>query len=150
MKVLTAAFFGGLFGLGLIVSGMTDPARVLGFLDVAGDWNPALAFVMGGAVLTALPAFAIARRRRVSLLGDAVEPPDRRIINARLLIGAAVFGVGWGLVGICPGPGLVLLGQNPLRAGVFVAAIAVGALVARLRGTASGAAEPSPAPQPQS
>ena len=140
MKVLTAAVFGALFGLGLIVSGMTDPARVLGFLDVAGAWNPALAFVMGGAVLTALPAFAIARRRRVSLMGEPIGLPDRRTVNARLLIGAAIFGVGWGLVGICPGPGLVLLGQNPLRAGVFVAAIAVGAWIARLREPAAAGA----------
>ena len=131
-KVLTSALFGVIFGLGLIISGMTDPARVLGFLDVAGHWNPALAFVMGGAVAVALPAFAVARRRGVSALGDRIEPMDRFRIDAPLLAGAAVFGVGWGLSGICPAPGLVLLGQDFGRAGVFVGALVVGAWITGL------------------
>jgi uncharacterized membrane protein YedE/YeeE len=134
MKVLSAALFGLLFGAGLIVSGMTDPARVIGFLDVTGAWNPALAFVMGGAVVVALPAFAFARRGGASALGGAIElPPDRFRIDRRLLAGAAIFGVGWGLVGVCPGPSLVLFGQDPSRAALFVGAMIVGAWIAGRR-----------------
>lgn len=134
IRTLTAALFGVLFGVGLLVSGMTDPARVQGFLDVAGAWNPALAFVMGGAVLVALPAFAIARRRRRSALGEPIDLPDRFRIDARLIGGSAIFGVGWGLSGICPGPGLVLVGQDLTQAGAFVAALIVGAWLSRLSG----------------
>lgn len=102
MRLLASALFGVLFGVGLLVSGMTDPARVLAFLDVAGAWNPALALVMGAAVAVALPAFAIARRRGVSALGEPIALPDRFRIDARLVSGAAIFGLGWGLSGICP------------------------------------------------
>jgi uncharacterized membrane protein YedE/YeeE len=86
---------------------MCDPQRVLGFLDVAGHWNPALAFTMGGAIVVAAPAFLYVRRRRVDLLGRAAELPDRFKIDGRLIGGSAIFGVGWGLSGICPGPGLL-------------------------------------------
>ena len=134
MKVLASALFGVLFGVGLLVSGMTDPARVLGFLDVAGAWNPALAFVMAGAVVVAAPAFWIARKRQVSVLGEPIETPDRFKIDVRLLVGAGVFGVGWGLSGICPGPGLVLLGQDGLGAAAFVGALVVGSLLGGLGG----------------
>jgi len=134
VKVLASALFGVLFGVGLLVSGMTDPARVLGFLDVAGAWNPALAFVMAGAVAVAAPAFWIARKRQVSVLGEPIETPDRFKIDARLLVGAGVFGVGWGLSGICPGPGLVLLGQDGLGAAAFVGALVVGSLLGGLGG----------------
>jgi uncharacterized membrane protein YedE/YeeE len=132
MKLIASALFGALFGLGLLVSGMTDPARVLAFLDVAGAWNPALALVMGAAVAVALPAFAIARRRGVSALGEAIALPDRFRIDGRLVGGAAIFGLGWGLSGLCPGPALVLLGQDLARAGVFVAALVAGAWIAGL------------------
>ena len=127
MKTALAFAFGLLFGAGLQVSGMTDPARVLGFLDVAGAWNPALALVMTGAILTALPFFLLARQKDVSLLGDPIELPDRFRIDVRLIVGAAIFGLGWGLCGICPGPAVVLLGQGLAKAGIFVAAILVGA-----------------------
>jgi uncharacterized membrane protein YedE/YeeE len=130
MKVLASALFGVLFGVGLLISGMTDPARVLAFLDVAGAWNPALALVMGAAVAVALPAFAVARRKSVSALGERIELPDRFRIDARLVSGAALFGLGWGLSGICPGPAIVLLGQDLSKAGVFVAAAVVGGWVA--------------------
>lgn len=132
MKILTSALFGVLFGVGLLVSGMTDPSRVLAFLDVAGAWNPALALVMGAAVGVALPGFALVKRRGVSVLGDPVELPGGFRIDARLLCGAAIFGLGWGLSGICPGPALVLLGQTPARAGAFVAALIAGAWIAGL------------------
>jgi uncharacterized membrane protein YedE/YeeE len=131
-SVLSSALFGVVFGVGLIVSGMTDPARVKGFLDVTGEWNPALALVMAGAIAVALPAFAIARRRGTSLLGQPIPPSERTGVDARLLAGAAIFGAGWGLSGICPAPALVLLGQDLTRAGAFVAALVVGAWIGGL------------------
>ncbi|PWC88671.1 hypothetical protein TSH100_07055 [Azospirillum sp. TSH100] len=134
MRSLTAGLFGFVFGLGLIVAGMTDPARVLGFLDVAdiwtGSWDPTLAFVMIGAIAGAAPAFAIARRKPVSVLGDPISLPDRRLIDARLVGGAALFGLGWGLAGICPGPALVLVGNDGLSALLFVASLLAGGWVA--------------------
>ena len=131
MRSLSAAAFGALFGLGLLISGMLDPAKVLGFLDVAGQWNPQLAFVMGGAIAAAFPAFVIARRREHALLGDPMQLPDRLRLDARLVGGAAVFGVGWGLVGVCPGPGVVLLGFAGPHAWLFGAAMVAGLLGAR-------------------
>ena len=110
MKLLASAVFGLIFGLGLLISGMVDPAKVLGFLDVAGRWNPQLAFVMGGAVLTAWPAFHLARRRGQTLFGEPLTLPKRWPVDRRLVGGAALFGIGWGLVGVCPGPSIVLLG----------------------------------------
>ncbi|MGZ3276607.1 MAG: DUF6691 family protein [Caulobacteraceae bacterium] len=132
MRVLTAAALGVLFGLGLLISGMTDPAKVLGFLDVAGAWNPQLAFVMGGAVAVSAPAFWIARRRAHALLGEPIELPQTRPVTRRLLGGAALFGLGWGLAGICPGPGLVLVGFDGLKAWVFALAVLAGGGLAEL------------------
>ncbi|HZQ74164.1 MAG TPA: YeeE/YedE family protein [Burkholderiales bacterium] len=124
---IAAAFAAGLvFGLGLIVSGMSDPAKVLGFLDVAGRWDPSLAFVMGGAVLVAFLAFALARRRTANFLGGAMHLPTARDIDLRLLAGSVVFGVGWGLAGFCPGPALVAFGAGHEKAAVFVAAMLGG------------------------
>ncbi|GAA0534577.1 hypothetical protein FHS83_003077 [Rhizomicrobium palustre] len=128
--VVTAAAFGIIFGLGLILSHMTDPARVAGFLDIAGAWNPALAFVMGGAVVVAAPAFWLARRRRSALLGTRFELPNRFAITWQLVLGAAVFGLGWGLSGICPGPALVLLSSLAPQVLVFVAALIAGIVLA--------------------
>jgi uncharacterized membrane protein YedE/YeeE len=131
MRALLTAFgFGLLFGAGLLVSGMTDPNRVKAFLDVSGAWNPALALVMGAAVGVALPAFAYAKRRQRALLNDKLNLPTRTSIDARLLGGAAVFGVGWGLSGICPGPGIVMAGAGALGAAVFVLTSALGARLA--------------------
>jgi uncharacterized membrane protein YedE/YeeE len=126
MKFLTALLAGVLFGAGLLVSGMTNPANVLGFLDIFGAWRPLLAFVMGAAVLTAAPSYWFVRHRRRSLLGTAVDLPDRRRVDKPLLLGATIFGVGWGLSGICPGPGLVLLAGGDGMAYVFMAAVIAG------------------------
>lgn len=121
------AFAAGLvFGVGLIVSGMTDPGKVIGFLDVAGAWDPSLAFVMGGAILVGFFAFAFAERRARTFLGAALQLPGRRDIAARLVGGAIVFGVGWGLAGFCPGPALVSFGSGQDKAAVFVLAMLAG------------------------
>ncbi len=129
MTALVAALAGLLFGLGLIVSGMADPARVLGFLDLAGDWNPALAFVMAGALAVGLPAFAWARRRERAALGQPVQWPTATRIDRRLILGSLMFGIGWGLAGLCPGPALVLLGAGAGDAVAFVAAMLAGMVV---------------------
>jgi len=117
---------GLLFGLGLILAGMTDPGKVLGFLDLAGDWDPSLLFVMGGAIAVGVVAFAMARRRSTALLGGAMQLPEAREIDRRLVFGSLVFGVGWGLAGFCPGPALVALGAGHWQALVFTLAMLVG------------------------
>jgi uncharacterized membrane protein YedE/YeeE len=126
MAVLTAALAGLLFGLGLALSGMVFPAKVQGFLDVAGSWDPSLAFVMVGAIAVGLPAFALARRRRESFAGLAMRLPDATHIDRRLVGGSLLFGVGWGLAGLCPGPALVVLGLADAKAAAFVGAMLVG------------------------
>jgi len=126
------AFFafaaGFVFGIGLIVSQMASPAKVLGFLDLAGRWDPSLAFVMGGAIAVAVIGFALASRRPATLLGTPFLLPTTRVIDARLVGGAVLFGVGWGLGGFCPGPALVALGAGQMKALVFVAAMIAGML----------------------
>lgn len=117
---------GLVFGLGLIISGMTDPAKVLGFLDLAGLWDPSLAFVMGGAILVGVFAFAVARKRTTSVLGGAMQLPTARHIDRRLVLGSLLFGVGWGIAGFCPGPAIVSLGAGEPKALVFVLAMLVG------------------------
>jgi uncharacterized membrane protein YedE/YeeE len=117
---------GLIFGIGLILSGMTDPGKVLGFLDLAGLWDPSLAFVMGGAILVGLVAFAVAKRRTRSFLGGALRLPKSTVIDRRLVLGSLTFGVGWGLAGFCPGPALVSLGAGQPKAVVFVLAMVVG------------------------
>ncbi|MDR7267905.1 putative membrane protein YedE/YeeE [Pelomonas saccharophila] len=116
---LIAAFAGLVFGLGLIVSGMVFPAKVLGFLDLAGGWDSSLALVMAGAIAVGLPAFAWARRAKVKL-------PDSTRIDRRLVGGSLLFGIGWGLAGLCPGPALVVLGLGDAKALGFVAAMLAG------------------------
>ena len=124
---LIASFLAGLvFGLGLIVSGMANPAKVLGFLDLTGTWDPSLAFVMVGAISVGILAFAIARRRTASFLGLDMKLPGERPIDRRLVGGSVVFGIGWGIAGICPGPALVLLGVGHDKALVFVGTMLVG------------------------
>lgn len=126
MTLFVSLLAGLVFGLGLIVSGMADPAKVLGFLDLAGRWDPSLAFVMAGAIGIASIALLAARRRSVSLLGAAMRLPSAREIDRRLVLGSLVFGVGWGIAGFCPGPGLVALGMGESKAFVFVLAMLAG------------------------
>ena len=126
MASLFAFFAGLIFGLGLIVSGMANPAKVLGFLDIAGKWDPSLALVMAGAIAVSLAGFALARRRTLSAIGLPVQLPSTRTIDARLIGGSLVFGIGWGLSGICPGPAIVALGAGYAKAAVFVAAMLLG------------------------
>lgn len=120
---------GLLFGLGLLLAGMTDPAKVLAFLDLAGAWDPSLALVMGGAIVIGVGAFALATRRQRTLLGGPLLLPTATAIDPRLLVGSGLFGVGWGLAGFCPGPALVSLGLGDSRALVFVAAMLCGMAV---------------------
>lgn len=120
---------GLLFGFGLLVSGMTDPVKVQGFLDVFGAWDISLALVMGGGLLVAIIGVQLAKRQRRSWLGTDIELPTKTMINKPLLIGAMLFGIGWGLVGICPGPGIVLLGTGVWQAYVFIPAMIVGMLI---------------------
>ncbi len=121
------AFVAGLvFGLGLIVAGMANPAKILGFLDIAGKWDPSLAFVMAGAIAVGLVAFALARRRTTSALGLSMQLPTARTVDVRLVGGSLLFGIGWGLAGFCPGPAIVALGAGYVKAGVFVVAMLLG------------------------
>ncbi len=121
------AFLAGLvFGIGLLVSGMTDPGKVLGFLDLAGNWDPSLALVMVGAIAVGLVAFALAKQRALSLLGLPMQLPTARQIDRRLVLGSLTFGIGWGVAGICPGPALVLLGAGVPQGMVFVVAMLGG------------------------
>jgi uncharacterized protein len=122
-RTFAALFAGTLFGVGLAVSGMINPAKVVGFLDVAGGWDPTLAFVMGGALLVTIPAFRVILNRPRPVLADGFDLPTKSTLDARLLGGAALFGVGWGLSGFCPGPAVaaVTTGLAPVFA--FVAAM---------------------------
>lgn len=134
MRALVAFVAGLTFGFGLLVSGMTSPDKVLAFLDLAGAWDPSLAFVMGGAVLSAAPLFWLARRRQRPLAGETYDQPDTRLVDKRLIGGAVLFGIGWGVAGICPGPAVVDLILAPAATIPFVAAMIAGILVsARLR-----------------
>jgi len=126
MIVIAAFAIGLLFGFGLLVSGMANPAKVLGFLDLAGPWDPSLAFVMAGAVAVGMIAFFIARRRTESLLGAEMRLPSARDIDRRLVIGSLLFGAGWGVAGFCPGPALVALGMGFTKALIFVVAMLGG------------------------
>ena len=127
-----ALVVGLVFGLGLCLSGMSEPSKVLGFLDLAAAWDPSLAFVMAGAIAVAAPAFALARRRRVDWFGGDIDLPKARAIDAPLALGALIFGVGWGLAGVCPAPGIVDIGFFSPSAMIFVAAMAIGMLASRL------------------
>lgn len=126
---MTEFLVGLLFGVGLIVSGMTDPSKVLGFLDLAGTWDPSLAFVMGGGILVGLGAFAAAKKRTTSFMGGAMHLPTSTDIDKRLIGGGLLFGAGWGLAGFCPGPAIVSLGAGQPKAAVFVAAMLAGMAV---------------------
>lgn len=129
MFVLSALLSGLVFGLGLIVSGMANPAKVLGFLDLAGAWDPSLGLVMAGAIVVGFFAFLVAKKRTRSFLGYEMKLPTASAIDKRLLTGSALFGAGWGLAGFCPGPGLVALGMGEIKAVVFVAAMLAGMVI---------------------
>jgi uncharacterized protein len=123
---------GTIFGAGLALSDMINPARVLGFLDLAGEWDPSLAFVMGGAIIPMVIAYAVSRRMRTPLFDKSFFIPENRVMDSRLLIGAAVFGIGWGLVGFCPGPAISGLVMGAWQPWLFVAAMLVGMWIHRV------------------
>jgi uncharacterized protein len=126
LRMLVALFSGTLFGLGLTISGMVDPAKVIGFLDVAGDWDPTLAVVMSGALLVAIPAFRLIFKRSRPVLEDDFALPTKKELDASLLGGAAIFGVGWGLSGFGPGPSVTALASGLTPVFAFVAAMIAG------------------------
>lgn len=124
---LAFALFSGLvFGFGLILAGMANPAKVLAFLDLAGQWDPSLGLVMGGAIAVGIIGFKLASRRSKSILGLPINLPTSRTIDNRLILGSLLFGIGWGLVGICPAPAFVLLGTGSIKGIVFLLAMLVG------------------------
>jgi uncharacterized membrane protein YedE/YeeE len=126
MSVFTSLLAGLVFGLGLILSGMANPAKVLGFLDLGGRWDPSLALVMAGAIAVGAISFAVAGKRTLSYLGAPMKLPTARQIDRRLVGGGLLFGIGWGIAGFCPGPALVALGMGQGKAAVFVAAMLAG------------------------
>lgn len=131
MKSLIALLAGVLFGAGLALSGMADPARVRAFLDLGGRWDPTLAFVMAGAILPMAAAWQVQHRRPSPLAAERYYLPNTRVIDRRLLGGAALFGVGWGLGGLCPGPAIADLGLRPAQAAIFIIAMLAGFLAHR-------------------
>ena len=140
---------GLLFGIGLILSGMTDPGKVIGFLDLAGAWDPSLALVMGGAIGVGLFAFALAKKRTTTFLGGALHLPNSRDVDKRLLAGSLLFGAGWGLAGFCPGPAIVSLGGGEPKAAVFVLAMLAGMAIFEWRERRMQGVEAQPQTQPQ-
>ena len=137
MRIMTSLLAGLVFGIGLIISGMTNPAKVLGFLDLAGLWDPSLALVMGGAIAVGVLAFGIARKRTRSLLGDPMRLPSATQVDRRLLLGALAFGVGWGLAGYCPGPALASLASGGVKPAIFTVAMVAGMVIYELLERAS-------------
>jgi uncharacterized membrane protein YedE/YeeE len=129
INTFSALGAGLVFGIGLIFAGMTDPSKVIGFLDVAGKWDPSLAFVMGGAIFVGLFAFKKAKRRDTSLLGEIMRIPTSQVITKPLIIGSVLFGAGWGLGGFCPGPGITALGTGNPKAAIFVIGMVAGMLI---------------------
>lgn len=132
MSLISEFVVGLLFGLGLLLSGMADPGKVVGFLDLFGVWDPSLVFVMGGAIAVGFFAFAMAKKRTTTFLGSALQLPKSNQIDKRLVIGGLLFGAGWGLAGFCPGPSLVSLASGQVKAAVFVAAMVAGMILFEL------------------
>ncbi|MCK0149243.1 hypothetical protein MWU54_04360 [Marivita sp. S6314] len=126
MRAVFAFLAGSLFGAGLFVSGMTDTRKVQGWLDIFGNWDPTLAFVMGGAILPMAIAWRIAEKRRFALLGDAMPPAPTPKLGRNLVLGSVMFGMGWGLVGLCPGPAIASLSYGGFEGLIFLAAMLVG------------------------
>lgn len=131
-RIIVPLAAGTIFGAGLTIGGMTDPARVRGFLDLFGDWDPTLAFVMGGAVMVMALAWMVQRRMRRPVFAEGFSLPDRNDLTPRLVGGSALFGIGWGIAGLCPGPGFAVLAIAPASAAIFVAAMLAGMLAVRL------------------
>lgn len=117
---------GIIFGLGLILAGMSNPSKVLAFLDITGLWDPSLMFVMGGAIGVGIVAFAFAKKRTMAILGDVMHLPSKQDIDSKVMLGGVIFGIGWGIAGICPGPALVLLGAGSKQGIIFVIAMLIG------------------------
>lgn len=130
--ILVPLASGTVFGAGLSIGGMTDPARVRGFLDLFGDWDPTLAFVMGGAVLVMAVAWVVQGKLLRPLFAEGFSLPDRNDITPRLVGGSALFGIGWGIAGLCPGPGFAALAIEPVSAMIFVIAMLAGMVLVRL------------------
>lgn len=145
MQIVVAFLTGLMFGLGLILSGMTDPSKVIGFLDLAGHWDPSLVFVMAGAVLVGVIAYQFAKGRKTSFLGDVMRLPTADQIDRRLVLGGLAFGVGWGLAGYCPGPALVSVVQGGTKPLIFVIAMLVGMAVFEIQGRMAQARQPNAA-----
>ncbi|MFM8501294.1 MAG: DUF6691 family protein [Fluviibacter sp.] len=137
---VTAGLAGLLLGLGLILSGMANPAKVIGFLDVAGPWDPSLGLVMGGGLVVGSIGFALLKKQPKTLTGEPLNLPTSRKIDLRLVLGSVLFGIGWGITGICPGPGLVLLGAGIPEGIVYIASLLAGmtlySLIEKLRHSA--------------
>jgi uncharacterized protein len=131
MRLLSAWAIGLIFGLGISLSGMANPAKVLNFFDIAGSWDPSLAFVMGGALATTFLGYRLIFRRAAPVLGTAFHLPTARAIDARLIGGSAIFGIGWGIAGFCPGGALPALGTGAADVFAFVAALVAGLFIAR-------------------
>jgi len=132
MKNIYALLAGLIFGLGLIVSGMANPEKVIGFLNIFGRWDPSLAFVMGGAIFIGVFSFKYIVKREKTLLGGSLHLSNEKSINKRLIFGSLIFGLGWGVAGFCPGPALVSLGMGSLKGALFVIAMLAGMLVFKL------------------
>lgn len=126
IRQVSEFFVGLVFGFGLLLSGMTDPAKVISFLDVTGVWDPSLAFVMGGAVVISFIAFRLSRNWKASLMGRVIILSDLKTIDTKLILGSALFGIGWGLSGFCPGPALASLATGELKSIIFIVAMIVG------------------------
>jgi uncharacterized membrane protein YedE/YeeE len=131
MKYVSLYFFGLIFGLGILISGMANPAKVLNFFDIAGSWDPSLAFVMGGALITTMIGYAVVLKRPTPKFGEVFHLPHAKDIDLRLIGGAVIFGVGWGISGFCPGGALPALGTGRTEVVVFVIALIAGILAAR-------------------
>ena len=144
MVVISALLIGLVFGAGIALSGMANPAKVLNFFDLAGNWDPSLAFVMGGALAVTLAGYRLVLKRPAPLLGGRFHLPTRRDIDPGLVLGSAVFGVGWGIAGFCPGGAIPALGLMRLEPVVFVAAMVAGILLARMLKRQSLATAPGP------
>ena len=132
MRLLTALFIGVIFGLGIAVSGMINPAKVLNFFDLAGTWDPSLAFVMAGALAVAIPGYRLTFARPAPTFEPRFQLPDTKVLNRRLVLGSATFGIGWGIAGFCPGGALPAIGTGDPAVFLFLAALIVGMFIARV------------------